>query len=82
MLAAVAPAGLLAACASLRDARTDAASRGRVHVVDSTSETVKLGAFDGTPPLSAPPISCPRVAVPLKYSRSIQPRYGASILAR
>jgi acetamidase/formamidase len=50
LLAAVAPAGLLAACSSLRDARAAAPSTGRVHVVESTPQTVRLGAFDGTLP--------------------------------
>ena len=51
MLATVAPAGLLAACASMRGRGVGAAAPGgRTHTVESTKETVRLGAFDGTLP--------------------------------
>ena len=48
LLGAVAPAGLLAAWQTRR--ATAAPSGGRVHVVDSTSQTVRLGVFDSTLP--------------------------------
>src|SRR5438128_1509743 len=49
LLATVAPSSLLAACATLRRGAT-AAPGGRTHVVESTPETVRLGAFDATRP--------------------------------
>jgi len=49
LLATVAPTSLLAACATLRRGAT-AAPGGRTHVVESTPETVRLGAFDATRP--------------------------------
>ncbi len=49
LLASVAPAGLLAACSSLRG-QALAASGGREHVVASTPQTVQLGVFDSTRP--------------------------------
>jgi hypothetical protein len=50
LLAAVAPASLLAACSTLRNGGAGAASGGRTHVVESNQETVRLGTFDGTRP--------------------------------
>ena len=49
LLATVAPSSLLAACATLRGGAI-AAAGGRTHVVESTTETVRLGAFDATRP--------------------------------
>jgi acetamidase/formamidase len=48
LLASVAPAGLLAACSSMRT--QSAATGGRVHTVESTPQTVQLGVFDSTRP--------------------------------
>src|SRR5437762_8039357 len=50
VLASVAPSSLLAACSTLRSGGVTAAPGGRTHVVESTPETVRLGAFDGTQP--------------------------------
>jgi acetamidase/formamidase len=50
LLAAVAPSGLLAACASLRAGGVTAAPGGRTHVVESNQNTVRLGTFDATRP--------------------------------
>ncbi len=48
LLAAVTATSLLTACSALRS--NIAAPGGRVHTVESTGETVRLGAFDGTRP--------------------------------
>ena len=48
LLATVAPTSLLTACSALRGGI--AAPGGRVHTVESTAETVRLGAFDATRP--------------------------------
>ena len=48
LLAAMAPASLLAACSTARSA--GAAPGGRMHTVESTPQTVRLGTFDGTLP--------------------------------
>lgn len=51
LLASVAPAGLLAACSSMRSQSAAAtAAVGRAHVVESTPQTVQLGVFDSTRP--------------------------------
>jgi acetamidase/formamidase len=50
LLASVAPAGLLAACSSMRSQPAAAAAGGRVHTVESTPQTVQLGVFDSTQP--------------------------------
>jgi len=50
LLAAVVPTGLLAACSSARGGRAVAAPGGRTHTVESTAQTVQLGAFDATRP--------------------------------
>jgi acetamidase/formamidase len=50
LLATVAPTSLLTACSALRGGRAAAAPGGRAHVVESTAETVRLGAFEGTRP--------------------------------
>jgi acetamidase/formamidase len=48
LLATVAPTSLLAACSALRGVGATATPGGRTHVVESTTETVRLGAFDGS----------------------------------
>lgn len=48
LLATVAPTSLLTACSALRGSAAVAKPGGRAHVVESTAETVRLGAFDGT----------------------------------
>lgn len=48
LLATVAPTSLLTACSALRGGAAVAKPGGRAHVVESTAETVRLGAFDGT----------------------------------
>ena len=50
LLASVAPSSLLAACSTLRGGGVTAALGGRTHVIESTPETVRLGAFEGTRP--------------------------------
>ncbi|HWU41504.1 MAG TPA: acetamidase/formamidase family protein, partial [Candidatus Acidoferrum sp.] len=50
LLATVVPAGFLNACAGLRNQTTTATPGGRTHVVESTTETVRLGVFDAARP--------------------------------
>jgi acetamidase/formamidase len=50
LLATVAPSSLLSACATLGRGGSAATPGGRTHVVESTTETVRLGAFDATRP--------------------------------
>ena len=50
LLATVTPGSLLAACANLGRSGGGALPGGRTHVVESTPETVRLGAFDATRP--------------------------------
>jgi acetamidase/formamidase len=50
LLATVAPSSLLSACATLGRGGSAATPGGRTHVVESTAETVRLGAFDATRP--------------------------------
>jgi acetamidase/formamidase len=47
LLAAVVPSSLLSACATARGVGAPTPG-GRTHVVESTAQTVRLGAFDGT----------------------------------
>ena len=50
LLATLAPTSLLTACSVLRPGRMGATPGGRTHVVESNSETVRLGVFDATRP--------------------------------
>jgi acetamidase/formamidase len=50
LLASVAPSSLLAACSTLRGGGGTAAPGGRTHTVESTPDTVRLGAFEATRP--------------------------------
>jgi len=50
LLATLAPTSLLTACSALRPGRMGATPGGRTHVVESNSETVRLGVFDATRP--------------------------------
>lgn len=49
LLAALTPSGLLAACSTMRGGAA-ALPGGRTHVVESSAQTVRLGAFDSTQP--------------------------------
>ena len=50
LLATLAPTSLLTACSALRPGRMGATPGGRTHVVESNTETVRLGVFDATRP--------------------------------
>jgi acetamidase/formamidase len=50
LLATVTPTSLLAACSALRTGGATATPGGRTHVVESTEDTVNLGAFDANRP--------------------------------